>query len=291
MPNSNADTPPDAPTAEVDRAAYARTARARAAYDVARAPHYVLDAYHAAAVALKIARRLDRFRKAMATLPKFDLVHLDRLPDYARALRYCQTEIVRRAARTKQRPELLTEGYHLRGRMLAYAEALTYADRFDPDVIARVREGVGQRDLVEDLNVLVGEFLELAEQVIGPETPVTKEHLERASAVAQELHLVVTAGTEVDLPQSALLRERRKLGGLLLRSHDQLRRAMTYLRWAEGDVAELVPALHVPAGPRRAAEPEAEPAPEGVEEALVEPAAEEEEPLGPEDYPFVPEEE
>ncbi len=287
--NRTARTPPDAPTTALDRLAFERTARTRQAMDPNDSPHYVLEAFHAAGTALTIAPRLEKYRKAMAKLWGFDLVHLDRLPDLARALRFCQTEIVRRAARVSQRPELLAEGYQLRGRMLAYAEALTYSDRFEAELVARVRQGSGQRDLVEDLIVLSDEFLRRA-SVIGPETPVTRENLERAAEIAHELNLQVGQGAELDLPHSKLLDERRKLGGLLLRSHDELRRAMTYLRWRQGDAAKLVPSLHVPSGARRAADPSPEPQPEA--EATVEPEAEEPEPpLRPDEYPFVLEEE
>lgn len=273
----------------LDRAAFDRTAAARSAMRPEDAPHYTLDAFYAAGKALWIAPRVAAYRDPMLALPGFDVAHLDGFEDLARGLRFVQTELLRRIQRAKQVPELAAEGWRLRALMMSYAEALSYKGRIAPELIVRLREGSGYRDLVEDLSVLCQEFLALPAELTGPNAAVTRAEIARASELAHEINVRVGNAADVDLSQAALLDERRRLGGLLLRAHGQIRRAMTYLRWDEGDATELVPSLYVPGGGRKAAEPATEPPQELAElhEQLHEQAAAP--PVHPEDDPFAAE--
>lgn len=239
------DTPSTLATLPLDRAAFDRTAPSRAALDLAQAPPYTLDAVHAAAQALGIARRLAPYRAAIAALPGFDLTHLDHLADYANGLLFVQWTLVARAERVRSLPGLAEEGYRLRALLMAYADLLVLKGEVAPDVVQRLREGSGYRDLVEDLGVLVTLLRERVEGA-APGAAVGPAELDRAREVTTAMTHALGVVAEPDLGHDALVTERRKLGVLLLRAQAQLRRAVAYLRFDERDAADLVPSLYVP---------------------------------------------
>lgn len=254
-------TSTEPPVQDRDRAAFDRTASARAAVDVSSLPAYTLDAVHATAQALATARRLAPYRDAIAALHGFDIRHLDELEDLANALLFAHVTLVSRANRVRQLPALAAEGHGLRALLLAYADLLVLKGRTPGAPVARLREGSGYRDLVEDLAALVRILGEVPEAV-GPGAPVTATELGRAAELAHAITLELGADSDPDLSHDTLLLERQKLGMLLARAQSQLRRAMAYLRYDEGDAASLVPSLYVPKRGRRGVEvDELEPAP------------------------------
>jgi hypothetical protein len=249
-PSATAPTPDSVDPQDLDRLAFDDTAPDRAAREVEDCRRYTLDAFFAAGRALWILPRVMPYRQRMLALPDYDLRHLDRFERYARALRFVETAILLRVRRTGQLPELAAEGWRLRALMMSYAEALSHKGRVAPELIVRLREGSGYRTLVEDLTVLVHELLAV-EGGTGPGSPVTLEDLDRAAEIADELNVRVGNPAEIDATRATLVRERRKLGHLLVEAHDQLRRALGYLRWAEGDANTLVPSLYVLGRKRR----------------------------------------
>lgn len=247
------------PTPDRDRAAFDNTASARAAVDVSSLPPYALDAVHASAQALATARRLAPYRSDIAALPGFDIGHLDQLEDLANALLFAQVTLVARANRVRQLPALATEGFALRALLLAYADLLVLKGRTPAEPVARLREGSGYRDLVEDLAALV-RILREAPDAVSPTAPVTAGEIDRAAELVRAMTLELGADSDPDLPHHTLLLERQKVGMLLARAQGQLRRAMAYLRFDEGDAASLVPSLYVPKGRGRRTEEADEPA-------------------------------
>lgn len=284
---THASPAPGGDSAALDRAAFERTADARRALRVEDALAYGLDALHAVSRAMWIAPRLMPFRADLAALPGFDVAHLDELETLARALRFVHVEIVRRVERANDLPDLKAEAYRHRALMMAYAELLSLKGTVAPAFVAKLREGSGNRDLIEDLTVLVQELQALPAPLLSADTPVTRAEVTRAADLANELNLRVGNSPEPNLSQAELLDERRKLGSMLVKAHAQLRRGMAYLRFEQGDAAELVPSLYVASGKRRAA-----PAPEPddglatLHDALH--GAPGGAPLDPEDDPFAP---
>lgn len=244
-----------------DRAAFDRTARERAAVDLSGAPAYRLDAVYASAQALATARRLAPYRSAIAELRGFDIAHLDRLEDYATALLFAHSVLLAHAGRVRRLPALASEGWALRAVLLAYAELLARKGRVSAGAVARLREGSGYRALVVHLAGLAQLFREVGDAV-GPGAPVTAAEVDRAGELAHEIVLEIGADSDPDLAHDTLVLERNKLAVLLLRAQAQLRRAMEYLRFDEGDAATLVPTFYLtrPRG-RRGEEAKAEPAP------------------------------
>lgn len=148
----------------------------------------------------------------------------------------------------KELPVLAREGFRLRRLMLKYLEVLSHVDNVAPVLVARLQRGSGYRDLVHDLDVIAHELH--ARPTLVLQGPVTPADLHRCSAVAHEM-LLRLGVPEHDAVRETLLTARQQLGALLVRSHAQLRRALDYLRFEEGDAATLVPSLYVPRDIRR----------------------------------------
>lgn len=235
----------------LDRLAFESTAAVRSAMKAEDSLHYTLDAFYAAGKALWAAPRVMSHRDDLLTLPKYDIGHLDRFEDYARALRFVQTEMLRRIQRSRQLPQVAVEGWRMRSLMMSYAETLSHKGHVAPELLARLREGGGYRDLAEDLSVLVREFQGLPEGKIGPDAAVTGEDLTRASEIAHQINIHVGNTVDPDMSHETLLAERRKLGGLLIEAQSQIRRGVSFFRWDEGDVNALLPSLYVPPGVRK----------------------------------------
>lgn len=250
MPGPAPDATTEVDAATLDRGAFDKTAAMRAAVKVDDLPSYGLDAFYAAGIALRTVPKIAKLRDDLRTLPKYDVAHFDWFDDLARALRFVQTEILRRIQRSAQLPQVATEGWKIRSLMMSYAETLSHKGAFAPELIVRLREGSGYRDLVEDLSVLVREFQGLPESKIGEDTAVTRADLTRASQIAHQINVQVGGDVGAET-QDELITERRKLGGLLLEAHSQIRRGVSFFKWAEADLNALVPSLYVPAGPRR----------------------------------------
>ncbi len=276
---------------DLDHLAFVRTSAIRGATKVEHTPPYGLDAFFVAAQTLWIAPRVAPYRARMLLLPEFDIVHLDRFEDLGRALRFVQTLILGRIQWSRQIPGIAAEGWRLRNQLMSYAEALSHKGLIAPELIVRLREGSGYRDLVEDLTVIIHKLRALPPNYTSPEALVTRADLVRAQEVAHQIAVHVGKDADADLSHTALLEERRKLGSLLLAAHGQIRRAITFLRWNEGDANTLVPSLYVPPGARKPTDVTAE-VPDDLEALHAELHAAEAPspaPVHPDDNPFAAE--
>lgn len=232
------------------RLAFDRIARELAEVNVDSGFRYTIDAGYASTTALGIAHRLQPYRARLAALPEFEIRHLDRLEDYANALRFVHNTLVFRAQRVRELPELADEGLALRKSLMAYAELLVIEEVFDEPRVALLRPGTGYRDLMADLEGLVILYREQPE-VTATGFPISDAKVDRAEAIAIEMAHQLGIDKDADLSHAALIDARSRVATLLLRAQSQLRRAMAYLRYDEGDAVQLVPSLYVPSKPRK----------------------------------------
>ena len=227
------------------REAYEALAPQLAALEGASVPRYTLDATHAVAQARGIALRLEPFRPSLARLLDFDLGHLDRFVDLANALTHVHTRL-RVHRETVDVVALTAEAREARELLMVYVDLLVLNGTVAPEIVRRLRRGAGRLDLVEDLTVLSLVFADHPD-TLGPGAPVKAAQVTRAYALGATLGQAVVRDPR-DPDREHLLRERAKIGHLLVVSHGQLRRAMDYLRYKEGDADRLVPSLYLPRG-------------------------------------------
>jgi hypothetical protein len=137
----------------------------------------------------------------------------------------------------------------LRRTLLRDAEALADRGLFDRKTVAAIRKGAGYVDLATDLLALTNLFLGAREAIAG-KTPVTEQELARAQELAPRL--LAAAGRPGTDEVSTRARNRRARAFALLGiAYGQVRRAVTFLRWDQGDADQLAPPLHTARAPRR----------------------------------------
>jgi hypothetical protein len=232
------------------RADFEATAAARAAIEVAQTVPFNLDVGYAVRVARAVPPRVAHLRDVLVQLYGFDVAHLDGMASLASALEYAQIVLDMRAKRVRDLPELAAEGYQLRSLLFTYCDLLALKGLVPAEQIAALREGTGYDDLVRDLNNLVYLFQEKPE-LLPAGAPVTAAEVARANTLARAMSDAMGNDAEVAISQGELGDARRKLAHLLIVSHKEVRRAVAYLRFHEGDAQTLVPSLYQ-RGPGRA---------------------------------------
>lgn len=109
------------------------------------------------------------------------------------------------------------------------------------------------RSLLEDVNGLVRAFREDAGALLG-KSPVTREELDHAAELAARVIEAVGAKEQAppETAEATLLRQRAFT--LFTRAYDEARRAVSFLRWSEGDADIIAPSLWAGRGGRGKAE-------------------------------------
>jgi hypothetical protein len=206
----------------------------------------------------------------LSTLPRLDLVALRKLRDYAYALYYADLMGLLAAEGTADVPALLAEATPMRDRMLSVAEALAKYGLVDSERVAAIRSGLGHLDTARDLGALAELFGALAPEHKN-RLPVPETEVDRAAALS--LQLIAALGRRqvgsdgAGLP-SRFEDDKARAFRLVVRTYDIGRRAVTYVRWQEGDADLLVPSLF--SGKRRRSPAADEP---GTDGAPIEPPA------------------
>jgi hypothetical protein len=188
---------------------------------------------------------LEALRQAIEALPGLAPGLVDKARDYAYALAHVHAMCLP-STETEARVEaLLAEGMPLRDRLLSTAELGVKFGFFDSEQVASVRSGTGRVDAANDVLALSRMFRGRWHELEG-KVPVTIAEVERAGALGVELLDALgqrQVGAEDAHPVDEYERARVPLLHLLLRTHSQLLRAVTYLRWDEGDANAILPSL------------------------------------------------
>ncbi len=198
----------------------------------------------AVAIALGVLPKLSTLREAMLALPG-GAAGLDKLQDYALAALYAHALTLPFGEGDTRLRALLAEAAPLRERLLASAELLARFGLFDATHVAAIRNGTGYLDTAQDLTALASLFLSSWAE-IGAKTPLTLDEIERAEKLGP---LLVVAfgrrlqGTDGAGDPSEAHERLVRAYTLFFNAYDHCRRAVTFLRWGEGDVGDFAPTL------------------------------------------------
>jgi len=231
------------------------------------------DIPRAVAIAVGAVPHIANLRDQAAKLPGFDITNVDRLGVYALAAWYAHLQGMPEAV-AGALAGLLEEGKPLRETMLLSAELLAHLDLFNKTAVQDIRADHGNLDTANDLVALSALFA-TAWTHVENKTPVTWEQVERAAQLGPEILVALGARDQpgAKVSDGSTPPERRvRAYTLFVNAYGQCRRAVTYLRWAEGDADEIAPSLFANRG-RRKTTPEAE-----ADAEVTEPAATPEKP-------------
>lgn len=180
--------------------------------------------------------------RVAAALPKFNLALFDKLETYAMALGYANTR--HRVASTPVMPleELQEAAVALREQLLSDLQPLAFRGFIDESRLSQVKRVNGYNNLAQEV-MLMTELARKSWSVISTKTSLTLAELAHAEQVAERL---VKAAGEKEQIKPVVTAEndvRRRAYTLLLNAYDEVRRAITFVRWAEDDIDEIAPSL------------------------------------------------
>lgn len=130
----------------------------------------------------------------------------------------------------------------LRAVLLVDAQSLVHQKRMEAGLLGELQGIQGLKNQCFDLLQLVSAFRKSWPKVEAF-TPVKLEDLDRAERLANELATAAGIRDQAAAGSSPSADVRRRAFTHLVRTYDQVRRAVTYLRWKEGDADSIVPSL------------------------------------------------
>ena len=236
---------------DVQRAAFERMRPQFEAIPREEAMHVNVDATYAAGLGAWVAGRLGAVRAQLQPLaPYLDLQAIDQLADRAHAFAYAHGEYL--FATTPQEPiaELHKEAAKLIDLFLLSASALSAQGLLPNERVALVRTSTGYRNASEYLTALTKLFKDYWSE-IGTKTGVTMQQVDRGAVLAVQLLEGSIERMHAPLTPSEATVARERAFTLFYRAYDELRRAVTFLRWHDGDIEQLVPTLFLRNGKRK----------------------------------------
>lgn len=221
---------------------------------IALAPSQVVpitvDIGNAVRIILGSIPRIIPYRDAAARLDGFDIVHFDELRERALAAECANVRYLASIAPHGELPELLIEATGLRDRFAAALNALAVYGLCDPAQIRALSNGYGYQATAENLMALASLLTANWPRAHG-RVPVTQDEIHRAGVLGEQILMLNGErefGASPTLPAADL---RRRAYTLMDQSHDQVRRALSFIRWSEGDVDTIAPSIHRQSGSGR----------------------------------------
>lgn len=207
---------------------------------VARVEPINLDVMHVVTRCLAVSHTVQFLRVEAAQLPFFDVTTFDRLPVYTRALLHLHTMPGRGRTPKAEVRSLAERVAHLRGCLLAELNA---ARKRGVTVNRRCDFG-GNRSYLESASDLLSLSLLFRKEWSNFEGKcgVSISELDEGEALGEALYYALGSRNRPKEAAAARAHERAQAFTLVVRTYEELRRAVSFLRWSERDV--LVPSLY-----------------------------------------------
>lgn len=235
-----------------------------------------IDIPQSVSIALGVIDGLKALRPSVVQkLPEHDIAQYDKLETYALAAWYAHLIYLPPAGPASPLKVLLEEAAPLRANLLGDGEALARRGYLDQALLEEIRAGQGHLDLANDLVALSALFADGWDE-IRDRTAATEAEINRAAELGPLILAALGVREHGPAPGPTDAADRRaRAFTLFVRAYDQARRAVTYLRWDEGDADSFAPSLYRGRGGRGSGGSTAQTAAAGTEAAR---APEEQEP-------------
>lgn len=210
------------------------------------------DVGAAVTIVLAALPKLRDLREAVATeLPQHPVNYIDELEELAHAAWFADV-LANHSGDSEAGKALIEEATTLREGLLIGAEALAFRGLMDKEQVAAIRRGHGDLDAAKDI-VTLAQLFAAAWPQVAAKTAVEKKELERAAKLGPELMFALAAKKQATKKGSKEPSEiRARAFTLLVTAYEATRRAVTYLRWTEGDAETIAPPISKKRGPRKA---------------------------------------
>jgi hypothetical protein len=201
-----------------------------------------LDIVPAVVAALGVLASVKRFRAQVASeLGETAATHIDRLETTAQACGRAHAIHLTLIHGTGVEA-MAGELSKTRKILLLEAESLVAQKRLTSTLLGSLVGGTGYKqmcgDVIQIVSALRGEW-----PAIESFTGVKTLELDRAEALANEVATIIGENEMATSPSSPSADLRQRAYTLFVRTYDQVRRQIGYLRWEEGDADEIAPSL------------------------------------------------
>ena len=207
-----------------------------------------------------IASLRDRMEKEC---PGVQLSVIDQLQDRALATQCLNGDFETAKAPPAGFQSVVNEVFDSRTGLMTVLRMLVALNYIDEQNITSLNGGHGYRDAANDLVGIVG-LINRNWGTLEGKVPLTQEHLERFQALGEKLLAMVGEREQTPARVDEVADQRQRAFTLLDQAYDEVRRAVTFLRWHEGDADSVAPPLRVRVPGRRPGEK--------AEEVVVSPA-------------------
>ena len=190
--------------------------------------------------------------KIVKDLPAFDITHVDKLEDYALALRFAHAAYQTATQPPDDLTDLSNEALALRERLLADAKALSLRNLLDPRKLDSLKGANGIQNVAQDLQML-SQILQESWPKIQSKSATAAEELQAASRIGTRLTRIVGVREQSPAQEAAVIEQRQRVFTLMMRAYDETRAAIAFVRRREGDAESITPNLYTGKGRSRLA--------------------------------------
>lgn len=210
-------------------------------------PHDLLpitvDPLAAVSTARGALPQLLKLRDQMVALPGFESKNIDDLETLAVAAQATQSILLAADSPPERFNELMADATELRQRLYNDALALAQRGLISEAPLQALKGPVGFRNVASDLGILAMVFRAAGTRIEG-KTCVTEEELDQAEIYSEDV--IADLGLKNNAPATVagVALERQQAFTLFINAYDQVRRAVTYLRWNQDDIDDFAPSLY-----------------------------------------------
>ncbi len=185
-----------------------------------------------------------------AETPQFDIARFDKLESYTLAAGHAHTLFLAASAPAESIDELSSAALASRNLLLSDASALSTRGLIDGQRLKDLRGPSSLRNLAFDLFALAAILRDNWAKIDG-KTALQLGELDKAETLADRLLTAVGLREQGPAILAASSENRQKAFTLFVTAYDQARRAVSFLRWNEGDVDDIAPSLYAGRGTGR----------------------------------------
>lgn len=205
-----------------------------------------LDIHHATANAIAVRARLEALRQALHDhFRKYNSRGIDKLEVYAHALLHADSVLQQqKKSLTHDALRWATDEANDRKQVLL-ADCRSLVDRrlISASVLDDYSGLHGYKNTASDLELLCTVLSTHWEHIEG-RCATTRTELERARRLALRMVRLLAKREQLFARIAKAADNRARAFTLFVNCYDELRRAVTFVRWHEGDADEIAPSLH-----------------------------------------------
>jgi hypothetical protein len=176
-------------------------------------------------------------------VPTFDIKILDKLETYASALVHANALHVTATLPPEVIASLAEEALQLRDVLISDVTALGKHGLINATFLHQLKGPQGYRNIAGDV-VSIVTVIQTNWAKVSSRIGITEEELKHAKNVALKLMRAIGAREQAPSVTASVALERQQAYSLFIDAYDEVRRAVAFLRWNEGDADKITPSLY-----------------------------------------------